>query len=75
MATNEADVKMEYDPKNMPFRRLGPSGLRVPVFSLGGCAYSVLYALTSIVFTIYIGLTYGKTVNGDPCKVSEYTSS
>ncbi|KDQ62901.1 hypothetical protein JAAARDRAFT_119113 [Jaapia argillacea MUCL 33604] len=26
----------EYDPKNMPFRRLGPSGLRVPVFSLGG---------------------------------------
>ncbi|KAL5533597.1 hypothetical protein ACEPAG_57 [Sanghuangporus baumii] len=27
---------MEYDPKGMPFRRLGPSGLRVPVFSLGG---------------------------------------
>jgi voltage-dependent potassium channel beta subunit len=26
----------EYDPKGMPFRRLGPSGLRVPVFSLGG---------------------------------------
>ncbi|GAW08088.1 voltage-gated potassium channel beta-2 subunit [Lentinula edodes] len=25
-----------FDPKNMPFRRLGPSGLRVPVFSLGG---------------------------------------
>ncbi|KAK7051461.1 hypothetical protein VNI00_004435 [Paramarasmius palmivorus] len=50
MATNEADVKMEYDPKNMPFRRLGPSGLRVPVFSLGGW------------------LTYGKSVNGDPCK-------
>ncbi|ESK92405.1 voltage-gated potassium channel beta-2 subunit [Moniliophthora roreri MCA 2997] len=50
MATNEADVKMEYDSKNMPFRRLGPSGLRVPVFSLGGW------------------LTYGKSVNGDPCK-------
>lgn len=31
-----ADVKVEFDPKNMPFRRLGPSGLRVPVFSLGG---------------------------------------
>jgi hypothetical protein len=30
-------VKTEFDPKNMPFRRLGPSGLRVPVFSLGGC--------------------------------------
>ncbi|KAF8902210.1 voltage-gated potassium channel beta-2 subunit [Gymnopilus junonius] len=29
-------VQQEYDPKNMPFRRLGPSGLRVPVFSLGG---------------------------------------
>jgi len=29
-------VKQEFDPKNMPFRRLGPSGLRVPVFSLGG---------------------------------------
>lgn len=30
------EVKMEFDAKNMPFRRLGPSGLRVPVFSLGG---------------------------------------
>ncbi|KAG2037558.1 hypothetical protein BDR03DRAFT_1010609 [Suillus americanus] len=29
-------VLTEFDPKNMPFRRLGPSGLRVPVFSLGG---------------------------------------
>jgi len=29
-------VKQEFNPKNMPFRRLGPSGLRVPVFSLGG---------------------------------------
>ncbi|KAH8111866.1 voltage-gated potassium channel beta-2 subunit [Phellopilus nigrolimitatus] len=27
---------LEYDTKGMPFRRLGPSGLRVPVFSLGG---------------------------------------
>lgn len=26
----------EYKTKGMPFRRLGPSGLRVPVFSLGG---------------------------------------
>lgn len=30
-------IQREYDPKNMTFRRLGPSGLRVPVFSLGGC--------------------------------------
>ncbi|EPQ55427.1 Aldo/keto reductase [Gloeophyllum trabeum ATCC 11539] len=29
-------VKMEFDPKNMPFRQLGSSGLRVPLFSLGG---------------------------------------
>ncbi|RDB27242.1 putative voltage-gated potassium channel subunit beta [Hypsizygus marmoreus] len=29
-------VKLEFDPKNMPFRRLGLSGLRVPLFSLGG---------------------------------------
>ncbi|KAI5893618.1 Aldo/keto reductase [Schizophyllum commune H4-8] len=32
----EEQVKLEYDVKNMPFRRLGPSGLRVPLFSLGG---------------------------------------
>ncbi|KAJ8688805.1 hypothetical protein PTI98_013553 [Pleurotus ostreatus] len=31
-----AEVKIEYDTKGMPFRRLGSSGLRVPVFSLGG---------------------------------------
>lgn len=35
-------VKYEFDPKNMPFRRLGPSGLRVPVFSLGGCELMTL---------------------------------
>ncbi|THH18260.1 hypothetical protein EW146_g2679 [Bondarzewia mesenterica] len=29
-------VKLEFQPKNMPFRRLGSSGLRVPVFALGG---------------------------------------
>ncbi|KZT18492.1 Aldo/keto reductase [Neolentinus lepideus HHB14362 ss-1] len=34
MATEQ--VKIEFDPKGMPFRRLGSSGLRVPVFSLGG---------------------------------------
>ncbi|TFK40821.1 voltage-gated potassium channel beta-2 subunit [Crucibulum laeve] len=31
-----SEVKLEFDPKGMPFRRLGPSGLRVPLFSLGG---------------------------------------
>ncbi|KAF9457265.1 NADP-dependent oxidoreductase domain-containing protein [Collybia nuda] len=34
MATST--VQREFDPKNMPFRRLGSSGLRVPLFSLGG---------------------------------------
>ncbi|THU89216.1 Aldo/keto reductase [Dendrothele bispora CBS 962.96] len=34
--TLQTDIKMEFNPKNMPFRRLGPSGLRVPVFSFGG---------------------------------------
>ncbi|TFY62884.1 hypothetical protein EVJ58_g3571 [Rhodofomes roseus] len=29
-------AQIEYDAKGMPFRRLGPSGLRVPVFSFGG---------------------------------------
>ncbi|KAH7335277.1 NADP-dependent oxidoreductase domain-containing protein [Rhizoctonia solani] len=36
MVVKNSEVKMEYDPKNMQFRRLGSSGLRVPVFSLGG---------------------------------------
>lgn len=30
-----AEIKMKFDPKNMQFRRLGGSGLRVPLFSLG----------------------------------------
>jgi predicted aldo/keto reductase-like oxidoreductase len=29
-------MTVDFDPKNMPFRRLGNTGLRVPVFSLGG---------------------------------------
>ena len=32
-------VQREFDPKDMPFRRLGGSGLRVPLFSLGGCEW------------------------------------
>lgn len=32
----------EFDPKGMPYRRLGGSGLRVPLFSLGGCMSCVL---------------------------------
>ncbi|KAG8721843.1 hypothetical protein FRC08_009644 [Ceratobasidium sp. 394] len=36
MVVKNSEVKVEYDPKNMQFRRLGAAGLRVPVFSLGG---------------------------------------
>ncbi|KAF5391762.1 hypothetical protein D9757_001763 [Collybiopsis confluens] len=32
----QENVRLEFEPKGMPFRRLGPSGLRVPLFSLGG---------------------------------------
>ncbi|KAF8577284.1 Aldo keto reductase [Ramaria rubella] len=32
----EEVVTQEFDKKDMVFRRLGPSGLRVPIFSLGG---------------------------------------
>jgi len=35
-------VEREFDPKDMPFRRLGPSGLRVPLFSLGGCEWKTI---------------------------------
>ena len=60
----------EFDPKGMPFRRLGASGLRVPVFSLGGCKWPVV----SCCFECAeyeprgSGLTYGQTVKGDPVK-------
>ncbi|KAG8748420.1 hypothetical protein FRC10_005967 [Ceratobasidium sp. 414] len=36
MVVKNSEVKVEYDPKDMQFRRLGASGLRVPVFLLGG---------------------------------------
>ncbi|KZT72224.1 voltage-gated potassium channel subunit beta-1 channel subunit beta-1 [Daedalea quercina L-15889] len=45
-------VKIEYDCKGMPFRRLGPSGLRVPVFFPSED----------------VRLTLGGTVKGDPVK-------
>ncbi|TFK45420.1 Aldo/keto reductase [Heliocybe sulcata] len=36
MKNTAEDVKIEFNAKGMPFRQLGSSGLRVPVFSLGG---------------------------------------
>jgi voltage-dependent potassium channel beta subunit len=35
MSSSQSQPQVEYDPKNMIFRRLGSSGLRVPVFSMG----------------------------------------
>ena len=32
------DGYITFDPRNMPFRRLGSTGLRVPLFSIGSCA-------------------------------------
>ncbi|KAF7320584.1 Aldo-ket-red domain-containing protein [Mycena chlorophos] len=53
----------EFDAKGMPFRRLGPTGLRVPVLSLGGCAL-----LTRTLLFLRAGLTLGGSVTGDPVK-------
>lgn len=36
------EVKMEFETKGMPFRRLGSSGLRVPLLSLGACKYRLV---------------------------------
>lgn len=63
-------VQREFDPKNMPFRRLGPSGLRVSLFSLGGCKFTQSdMILSGRLLTESVGLTLGGTVVGDPVKV------
>jgi hypothetical protein len=64
---SEAPVK--FDPKNMLYRRLGSSGLRVPVFSIGGCKFCARI-ITRELNHASTGLTIGKTVNGDKVKVS-----
>ena len=61
-------VQREFNPKNMLFRRLGPSGLRVPLFSLGGCMSECRYMFL-VWWTFNVGLTLGGTVTGDPVKV------
>lgn len=66
-----ATTYTDFDPKNMPFRRLGPSGLRVPLFSLGGCKFEILERGLRHRLKIPIGLTLGGTVVGDPVKASE----
>ena len=70
-------MSLVYDPKGMPFRRLGPSGLRVPVFSLGGCecsrvvvhAVRTLTRMLGIVVLCFVGLTLGESVTGTSVKV------
>lgn len=64
-------MSVEFDAKGMPFRRLGPSGLRVPLFSLGGCKFLASpFAFRNITDTFGTGLTLGGSVIGDPVRVS-----
>ena len=63
----------EYDAKGMPFRLLGSSGLRVPLFSLGGCeAISGFLDDLGRDSSCAIGLTFGGSVKGDPVKVRAF---
>ena len=48
------EVKLEFDPKDMPFRRLGSSGLRVPLFSLGGCTSRIWTFFPSLGSLLYV---------------------
>lgn len=36
MSSEQPAVRSAFDPKKMVFRHLGPTGLKVSVFSLGG---------------------------------------
>jgi hypothetical protein len=59
---------LEFQVRDMPFRRLGSSGLRIPLFSLGGCA--PYFALADCAYShLLSGLTIGGTVKGDGVKV------
>jgi predicted aldo/keto reductase-like oxidoreductase len=58
---------LDFDAKGMPFRRLGSTGLRVPVFSLGGCV-SKLCLVVDRADKRTEGLTLGGTVKGDAVK-------
>lgn len=59
---------IDFDPKTMPFRQLGSTGLRVPVLSLGGCRCSSIFRASNILIVHAPGLTLGGTVQGDPVK-------
>jgi aryl-alcohol dehydrogenase-like predicted oxidoreductase len=64
------DGCVTFDPKNMPFRRLGPTGLRVPLFSIGSCtSYLITSPWTKIdAASSTLGLTIGTKVGTDPAK-------
>lgn len=73
-----SDTHPQYAEQGMPFRRLGPSGLRVPLFSVGGCMCSQTYHLPRHISadkSAPIGLTIGGSVVGDPVKASLRRSS
>ena len=66
---------MEYDPKGMPFRRLGRSGLRVPVFSLGGCMHLPL-AFLEVLWSLTLHFDQGlRLVERSRVTLSRYTSN
>lgn len=66
---------MEYDPKGMPFRRLGRSGLRVPVFSLGGCMRLPL-AFLEVLWSLTLHIDQGlRLVERSRVTLSRYTSN
>jgi aryl-alcohol dehydrogenase-like predicted oxidoreductase len=64
------DGYITFDPKNMPFRRLGPTGLRVPLFSMGSCMsyYIASHRQTLTSPPSLVGLTIGAKVGTDPAK-------
>ena len=43
------EVKMVYETKGMPFRRLGSSGLRVPLLSLGACKFHLVELVKRVI--------------------------
>lgn len=63
----EPTVRSAYDPKDMKFRYLGPSGLKVSVFSLGGWLTYGGTQKGSIVKEILQAAWDNGIVSDDPC--------
>jgi aryl-alcohol dehydrogenase-like predicted oxidoreductase len=63
-------VESKFDPKDMVFRHLGPTGLKVSVFSLGYVMpFAQINQVPLLTQRYYSGwLTYGGTQKGDVVK-------